>query len=391
MAPPELSPLQISHYKDESISYFTEHSVTANQVRRRHQIRNPANLLTSQSHVSPDLFHPSCLNSEEPVTNIKDSDLLIAVGQSLRSHKYDEINQICESHKSSNCLNIFKFIGFISSIISESDEYETKFYEDISNLNMCKSEIPHYTHLLDEIHLISQTDYPTPLMELILGDITDLRHVFNSGFHLIPKLTFSETNLPIDDSSSGRFLDAISQFRNNLPPLEPIGEGIKIMLKEPLAPQSTTPIFPSRIRPKSNQKSRNRIIPKSKEESDVLKFIAKSNWPAAISLATEMIEKNPDDPEIYLHRAFALINCYKIQDAILDCTRSLKIKKTDKALQMRASFWLMLGDSEMCKNDLNQLESKSNLLSVPPQRNQMRSFPNNISTQGNGYRKGRTR
>ena len=86
-------------------------------------------------------------------------------------------------------------------------------------------------------------------------------------------------------------------------------------------------------------------------------------------MTTDFINKNPDDSEMYLHRAFALFRCFKLQDAILDCTRSLKLKKTDKALQMRASFWLMLGDPEMCRIDLNQLENKGSLLSSIPSRN----------------------
>lgn len=361
--PEPLTPNQISNIRDESVSFMVSDQPSAKTYRNACEGKPNPILFSSNGLNSRDLFQNTMLSMDS-------DDLEIMLGQAIRSHRYGEVIKICEfaTNYKSNYLSIYQFVGFVASILNRDDESEMMFFECISDMVPREGEISHFIDLLDELYLLQQTDEKAPLIEMIFGDSTEIRNMMHTKLHIIPELVFDKNHRSIPENDNEKISKEIDFHKSQLPMLDPVGEGIEVLNKEQLLVQ-TPPQKVFTTRNNRNQKSRNKVVTKSKEEADVLNLISRKNWLAAISLTTDFINKNPDDSEMYLHRAFALFRCFKLQDAILDCTRSLKLKKTDKALQMRASFWLMLGDPEMCRIDLNQLENKGSLLSSIPSRN----------------------
>lgn len=358
--PPPLTPAQISSIRDDCVAFMEFGTVSSHEVRTLCEAKPASAPLTANFLNSRDLFQRS-------MESMSAGNIDVLLGQALRARRYGDAVKVCEfaTNCAPNHLRIYQFVGFIAAILDGDDEGETMFYECISDMLPRDGEMCHFIDILDELYLLQQTDEKAPLIEMMFGDTTEIRTAMHTKLHLIPEIVFDKNHRPIPENDNDKISLEIDFQKGQLPMLEPVGEGIEVANKEQLLVQvPTQKNFTAKNN--RNQKSRNKVVTKSKEETDVLNLISRSNWLGAISLATDLINKNPDDHEMYLHRAFALINCYKIQDAILDCTRSLKLKKTDKALQMRASFWLMLGDPEMCRINLNQLENKSSLLSSLP-------------------------
>jgi tetratricopeptide (TPR) repeat protein len=100
-------------------------------------------------------------------------------------------------------------------------------------------------------------------------------------------------------------------------------------------------------------KARGRVA-KGKEAGDVVLLIQEQKWESALTVATEAISKNPEDAEMYLHRAYCEMHFERYADGVLDCTRSIEIKRSEKAFRMRAACWLRLGEGHLATLDIDE-------------------------------------
>jgi tetratricopeptide (TPR) repeat protein len=146
--------------------------------------------------------------------------------------------------------------------------------------------------------------------------------------------------------ADNKFLISISDTaRHSLPYLLPVGEGIHIVREEP--------------RPGVAMARRGGGRGPRGFTQDVLAMIRNARWNDALKLTSRVIERDPKDHEMYVHRAFVLYQLGQYADAVGDVTKSLDIKKTEKAKKLRAALWCLLGDREMAELDLDQTDDHS--------------------------------
>ena len=294
----------------------------------------------------------------------------------MRRGEYKSIIlQMQKIQQQTHFIGVLSMYSFIAAIALKDDTSEFNFFQIIEKQLINNiHDIQHIYHLFDELQLLtSKEDYPTPLLDISFLDVSRLREILRFRYHLFPTIQLNVRYLRTPD----RILD-LSQLLGNisskLPPLIPIGEGFFGI--PPIDPQtilnfnstsnsnSSSSSFNQKMsnhRSKggSGSKNRSRTPVKSKESAEVLSLISAAKWEQAVIIATDVLAKNPKDSEMYLHRAFALYHFAKMEDALNDCTTSLSIRKTDKALRMRASFWLLLGEVDLCKEDLLMMDDKS--------------------------------
>ncbi|OHS99145.1 hypothetical protein TRFO_34505 [Tritrichomonas foetus] len=379
---PTLSYSQASLISFESVSYFEVGNPISEQIRARFKVEDPITLR--------DYIPQPYLETEQDIANVSypnNSDeqrkiiFTKQVGGHLRRREYEPVVSLMakiQSHLQYS--GILPLYAFISAIICDDDANEFNFFQYIEE-NFVQSifDFPHYNHVLDEIFLLSKKgNYPTPLLDISVPDVFTLKNMLQKRVHIIPSFQFHTNFFHFQDRILG-ITQTFNSIRTKLPPLLPVGEGFHGITND----QKPLPINFSMKNRSKNSKARSRTPVKSRESSDVLSLISKSKWSEAVALATEALSKSPNDTEMYLHRAFALYHIEKMEDALNDCTLSISIKRTDKALRMRASFWLLLGEADLCMEDLLMMDDKSLYQSVVKQNIQKMQANNNNNNNNN--------
>ena len=344
---------------EESLKYFDCTNFVSNDaIRARFKGEKAASFKNCE--MSPYIEIEQDISNSAALTNPSDETKLSyyrkLVGGFLRRREYLQvISTISKVHHLIQFGGILPICLFIAAILEDDDSSEFNFFKIIEEQTIFDmKDTPHFLHLLDELKLI-QADkyYPAPLLELIIPDTDLLRKIIRKRCHIIPKLR-SVKYYHIQDQMFN-MTHICNNAKDKLPQLLPIGEGF---LGITIEPKPLPPSFSNKPRSKAT-KTRARTPAKTKESADVLALISQKKWDNAIALATEALNKNPNDSEMYLHRAFALYNEQKIEDAINDCTTSLSVKKTDKALRMRAAFWRVLEEIDLCLEDLQMMDDKA--------------------------------
>ncbi|KAK8882595.1 hypothetical protein M9Y10_045237 [Tritrichomonas musculus] len=381
---PTLTYTQAVSISEQSMNYFAVGNPTPKMIRSRYFVENPVKLYESVPRrfieLSQDISNSADIGNNNNNNSQKIAEYKKLLGCYLRRGEYKNIISLVQKvHHQTHFVGILPIYAFISSIILKDDDNEFNFFQIIEKqlINNIQ-DIKHIYHLFDELYLLSsKEDYPTPLLDISFINVSRLKDILNFRFHIFPTIQLNTRYFRTPD----RIFDLSSLLTNvssKLPPLIPIGEGFfgippsdpqtilnsNLLTSSNSSNSSLSPQFnqkSSNYRPKggSSSKNRSRTPVKSKESTEVLTLISESKWEQAVNLATEVLTKNPKDSEMYLHRAFALYHFAKMEDALNDCTTSLIIRKTDKALRMRASFWLLLGEADLCKEDLQMMDDKS--------------------------------
>lgn len=404
---PTLSYSQAISLSEQSLKYFSVGNPTANMVRSRYYVDNPVKLCETMpnqcTEVSQDIS-----NSIDIGTNSNSSQKIAEykklLGCYLRRGEYKNVISLMQRiNQQVHYIGVLSVYAFISAIASKDDTNEFNFFQIIEKQLINNIlDIRHIYHLFDELQLLSsKEDHPTPLLDISFLDVSRLKEVIQFRYHILPTIQLNLRYFRTPD----RILD-LTQIINNistkLPPLIPIAEGFfgippnnpQTILNLNSSTNSNSNSSPSFNQKQSNHRSkggsgsknRSRTPIKSKESAEVLSLISAAKWEQAIIAATEVLAKNPKDSEMYLHRAFALYHFAKMEDALNDCTISLSIRKTDKALRMRASFWLLLGDPDLCKEDLQMMDDKSLYNNLFKQNANKIQNNSTSSNKGKGYK-----
>lgn len=389
---------EIEAVRNESIKYFSQDALIANKIRFRHPNSEkyilPATNRQIKKGLSPlkQTITLEYLDYTEGSTTAKRCSELQKIGCLISLKNYEEALKVCKEvvnsfmAKNIDTPPILCFYGFFLSIMTGDDSGEFYFFRIIEQHYYFPHEIPIYYRLLDEFKLLLHNYTYLPLFELLFGNLDEFRSIKHLKDHLIPHIDSSHTkiskimdknaaNATLAKSVSNNFKDESNVFaryldaRNNLPYPKIIGEGYSLYdLMKNFEKNVKNGKGPKR---KQNQnKNRQRATnTKATNTNDVVTLLSQGVYAKAVVYANEYLSKNPNDHEMFLHRAFGLMNCGKFADALESCTQSIKIKPTEKGRQMRASLWLMFGDKVLSKEDLDLLENKSVQAIQPKDKN----------------------
>jgi tetratricopeptide (TPR) repeat protein len=274
-------------------------------------------------------------------------------------------------------------LGFVAAVAREINVQEFEFHALIQAANSSPIDIPHLLHFTDELQLMTiGVESGFPLLELNFMDVKPLMIAFSKRYHLIPEIRLYPAPpivLPRDYEEMRREADRAAEA---LPELTPVGDGNRIGPDELRA-------YGAAVRGRGRGTAKSRPRAPGKPQGDVVALIQRGKHAQAYVVATEALAKAPDDWEMYIHRAFCQLLLEKYADGIIDCNRSLEIKRTEKAFRLRAALWLKLGDREMSDRDLREFQ--------PPARatGRSRGFPDSmepkmvpLSMKGSGKKGG---
>lgn len=371
--PPPLTASNIKAIKELSRDYFQVESIKSHQIRSglTHYISPPENSTIDTNFLELKLSLATRSYRDlppSPVTSIQYAIRLICSYLRFRNYEaaidaaLDAINKIPDS-------GLIPFLGLLAAICFGSESDEMIFFEACEKSFYIDDELPQFYRLIDELIVLRSLsesevkDYHTPLINLILPDNKDLFKALKEKVRIFPRIGYDLQKLiikcrrPKNQPQSqvlNEMLKIAQQARENLPQLLPVCEGLSSIEYSQTA-QSKKP----KARSKSKAKQSLKIKQANGNPTDkVLALIQNKEWKAAAAVATEYLEQNPKDADMLQHRAFALINLYKTHDAIIDISKAIAIKKTDRRLRMRAAMWITLGERDLCDADLKAIEVK---------------------------------
>lgn len=371
--PPPLTSSSIKAIKELSQDHFQINSIKSYQIRSglTHYISPPEQSPPDNNFLELKL----CLatrsfvdQSSNQANSLQYSIRLIC--SYLRFRNYEAaidasqtaLNKVTDS-------GLIPFLGLLAAICNRSEAEEMIFFEAAEKSFYLDDDLPQFYRLIDELLVLRSLpeseikDYHSPLINLILPDNRDLIKALKEKVHIFPRIGSDLQKLLIKyrrhksqthPQSLVEMLQIVDQAKENLPQLLPVCEGLSSIENS----QSNTSKKP-KARAKSKVKQTLKMKQANGNPTDkVLMLIQNREWKAAAAAATEYLEQNPDDADMLQHRAFALMNLYKNHDAIIDISKAISIKKTDRRLRMRAALWITLGERDLCDADLAAVEVK---------------------------------
>lgn len=324
--------------------------ISPERLMERNRPTHPADLMSIRTWDTVHL-EPQAPNNKPPVDSLYDQQRNLGTFQ--RSVDYRSVVQICSSIISKKTKGVCwtQLIGFISSALMENPKQELRFFRMCESMAPNIQDLPHLLHMLDEIKILAdRRDLSTcTLLQLNKFKERNLMDSFCRRAHLVPELTKRlRTGPPI----ASRELERM-KVSDHLPTLVPIGEGNFDEARKGTGDK------PGRAGRHFSERALERQAKLNNKATDVIDLMKSKKWSPACLVATAQLKKNPNDAEMYINRAMCLINLEKYSDAVIDCTRALAIKRSDKALRLRAGIWMMLGDKLMAQADMDAMEDQS--------------------------------
>ncbi|KAH0785253.1 hypothetical protein GPJ56_010896 [Histomonas meleagridis] len=312
-----------------STEYFCN-ELNINQIRLRQPpdtLANPTEIL-DRKYEEFKSFIPSPTSKNGKIQNSSVHHLffLHLFPQFMKSKKYEAAIHYAEAMYSKiPNYSLIIYFGYLSSLCKpNADQEEIEFSRDIENSYISKLDIPHFTHLLDELNAMLTQRFKPILTTLIMFDTTDLQRNMYEQVHVIPIL---QSNC-YEFQSSYQICEDLNKKRlstmKRMPILQTTSEGIQL-------PESDTSKY---------------------DDNDIISLVLEDKWKEAMILSTRHLQKNPNDPMFLVHQILSLYKIGKIHDAIKVCTHAYELYKAGILLYIRATLWLSLGETYYAKSDL---------------------------------------
>ena len=228
----------------------------------------------------------------------------------------------------------FLLFDFIVSILNNNENLEFKNFLRIEQTQFTRVDYTHYLHLLDEIIVCSNTSDLSAPQKIIFGKSSFADRLVARP-HLIPII--STDFYPSHNNAIRKHPNIIRKVRHRMDYTDLL----------------YLPILNTEVPARENPE-------KSPSTESLQVLITSGKYEEAIEAASSYLVDYPKQFLFYLYRAIAEGKLKKIADGISDCTAALEICKSFKeAQQLRASFWLELGEVELAISDLLVLIDKN--------------------------------
>ena len=254
------------------------------------------------------------------------------------------------SDSSSNCF--FTLItSHVISIMSLMPKYKSEINLD---QEIARIIIPQNLIFMEKMFI-----YPGNLAYFnhILEDISSYGEEIGISFLRISKKSDSDFNYPLPNLSL-----QYSLKKNHLISTSNGADQLNKIPTPQLEPEFRCKPILSSISKPNNEFQDPFLILNTDPTKKVQELIAEGYYEAAIKKATDSLSKQ-SKPSMYVHRAIALKKCNRIIEAIADCSEVIKLSKElkapqkdptlIKALKLRASFWLEIGEIHSAIKDLS--------------------------------------
>jgi hypothetical protein len=205
--------------------------------------------------------------------------------------------------------------GYLSSLFDPHSDSKLEFYEAIRAAAFDTTDVATFSHLLDEI-AICDRPRREGILSLMIADACERGDVEVPGANL-PIVLRAGINLESHPCEIlARFDEIVAitdSSRRDRPYMDPVGEGFE---RVP---------FP--------------------EEATIRELIAQRRIPEAISLASSVLDQDPENKEMLEERMKLLQLADKYVDAIVDSSRLVALEPVPERKRVRGALWGILGES----------------------------------------------
>jgi len=294
---------------------------------------------------------------------------LYLLSNKLKMQEYSEIIDICKGDPRIYVDSpLIPIIGYLSAICIQDESEEIHFFGVIENYPFKNEDLPHYHHLMDELSVLCQESRRTPLLDLLMWDTYPLINAMKNHQRVFPRIMIDKENIKLRPKIISKaslssnllheLIDKCSQIKEGLPDLIPLGEGVSLIKETP----GSLKKFDLKTKPRMKAKSVKKVKSNKSEgtKDQIMSLIYSKQWKEVISLCNELLLIN-HDPELYQHRAYALMQMGKVLDAINDISHAIDMKPTDNRRKMRAALWIMVGRYSLSLSDLLAVEKTNEI------------------------------
>ena len=311
-----------------SATKYFSNNLNANQIRLRHPPDNIATFKNSSNH-KYDEFKLTMHNPVEVKSHSGSYFLffLHLFPQFIRNRKYKSIIHYAKSvFEKIPSYSLIPYFGYMATLCKSGlDDEEMEFVQKIENSYISYKDVPHFTHLLDELIVLQSFKFNPLLVSFMMLNLSDLSKNLFGNIHIVPVLNSGSHEF----TSSNQVLNELYKRKMNamreLPLLETTKEGIDVDINQ------------------------MKFIDPS---SEIISLIANQKWDEALICSSQRLSKRPNDPMFMVHHILSLYKIGKVFDAIDMCSHAYNLYQANVLLYIRAILWLSINETYYAKMDL---------------------------------------
>ena len=251
-------------------------------------------------------------------------ELLVRAASCVHTARFESIGDCAEEKYSVlpmySVLVMFAFVlAFLGNDGGSVEEMH--FIQQLESLDICEGDVPHFTHLVEELAAVgSPAGVRLPAMLRMFGlHEMNIRMVMRDNFQQMSKV------VPVFRAKPGF---AVS----------------KAVIERTLQNLSKTTAARFSVVSEGCEVESWSLLPLS----DVLKLVDDKKWQEL--MGTQMLDI--EAPLSLMHQALALFKMKKYSDLVDYCTKCYSVSKSNVFLYIRAAAWLMLGMRDLSQNDM---------------------------------------
>ena len=251
-------------------------------------------------------------------------ELLVRAASCVHTARFESIGDCAEEKYSVlpmySVLVMFAFVlAFLGNDGGSVEEMH--FIQQLESLDICEGDVPHFTHLVEELTAVgSPAGVRLPAMLRMFGlHEMNIRMVMRDNFQQMSKV------VPVFRAKPG-FAVSKAVIERTLQNLSKTAAARFSVVSEGCEVESWS------------------LLPLS----DVLKLVDDKKWQEL--MGTQMLDI--EAPLSLMHQALALFKMKKYSDLVDYCTKCYSVSKSNVFLYIRAAAWLMLGMRDLSQNDM---------------------------------------
>jgi hypothetical protein len=227
---------------------------------------------------------------------------------------------------------IFPIYAYFGALLAHDAHREPEFRGVMASATFPPQDVPHISHLMDEISCLADLDDRRLLVKCLvgLGDIKPHKYTFKPVD--VPLISSRITDLlsPLSSQAkatrrwgTGTDINPANKMktlqRQPLPRLEPVGEGFDQDFED--------------------------------DKTDPMTMVVEEKYREAAAAVSQVLKKERTNSNMLRLRIVALTRMNKITDAILDCSALLDIASCAEVRKLRSALWKSLGFARYAEED----------------------------------------
>ena len=304
--------------------YFRDPEISPQKVLLRLPEGYPADVLSVVNRALFELRGPRLIQADGHRLALS-RELLVRAASCVHTARFESIGDCAEEKY--NVLPMYSVLVMFAFVLAflgndGGSVEEMHFIQQLESLDLCEGDVPHFTHLVEELAAVnSPAGVRLPAMLRLFGlHEMNIRMAMRDNFQQTSKVVpvfRAKPGFAVSKAVIERTLQNLSKAAAG-PRFSVVCEGCEV------GSVSQMPL------------------------PAVVKLVNDKKWQELMS--TQMVDT--EAPLSLMHQALALFKMRKYSDLVDYCTKCYGASKSNVFLYIRAAAWLMLGMRDLSQNDM---------------------------------------